>query len=245
MQIKAIILGADKLTNTEATPTLLQTIHNTPIIHQLTHTIQSAGISDISVVVNTHHKEILNTLKSCDIFYQPIQLGTGNALLMAQEKLTPFDGCVMIFFADTPLIQVDTIKNMLNSYKQGGDVVVLGFIPTDARRYGRLIIGNHGLEKIVEYKEATDTERTIRLCNSGVMCVNGKYILELVQKIKNNNSAGEYYMTDIVHTAFQMGLKTKVVMGSPQELHGINSQEELEAAEALFIQLQKRKKNDY
>lgn len=242
MQIKAIILGADKQTNTDATPTLLQTINDTPIVHLLTHTIQSAGITDISVVVNTHHKAIKNTLKSCDIFYQPVQLGTGNALLMAQEKLTPFDGCVMIFFADTPLIQLETIKKMLACSQQGADVVVLGFIPTDARRYGRLIIGNHGLEKIIEYKEATDSERTIRLCNSGVMCVNGKYILDLVQKIKNNNSAGEYYMTDIVQTAYQMGLKTKVVMGSPQELHGINSQEELEAAEALFIQSKKRVK---
>ena len=103
-------------------------------------------------------------------------------------------------------------------------------------------MGDNGLEKIVEYKDATDSERTIKLCNSGVMCVNGKYILQLLEKVKNDNASGKYYMTDIVKIAKDMGLSTDFVMGNSEELHGINSEEELAAAEELYLKCQVRNK---
>ncbi len=242
MQVKAIILGADRGIKTkDEIPKIFKTMGGVPIINILTQTIQESGISDIYVVLAPLAKKYASAIAPHKVVYQPAQIGTGNAVLMAQEALTPFNGSVMILFGDTPLISSQTIKRMIDKQAAGADIVALGFIPADSRRYGRLIMGDEGLERIIEYKDANDTERTIRLCNSGVMCVSGKYILELVSKIKNDNTAGEYYITDIVKIAKTMGLKTDFVMGSAEELHGINSPEELEAAEELFLASRNRR----
>ena len=243
MQIKAIILGADKgIAGTDETPKIFKPICGIPIINVLIKTIEDAGISDIYVVVNPKVKKQTQDLISHTVLSQPAPLGTAHAVLMARPALQPFNGSVLILFGDTPLISSTTIKRMIDKQAAGSDIVALGFIPADSRRYGRLIMGDNGLEKIVEYKDATDAERTIKLCNSGVMCVNGKYILQLLEKVKNDNASGKYYMTDIVKIAKDMGLSTDFVMGNSEELHGINSEEELAAAEELYLKCQVRNK---
>lgn len=243
MQVKAIILGADKgITATDETPKIFKPICGVPMINVLIKTIEESGISDIYVVVNPKVKKQAEALISHTILSQPAPLGTANAVLMARHALQPFNGCVLVLFGDTPLISTTTIKRMIDKQAAGSDIVALGFIPADSRRYGRLIMGDNGLEKIVEYKDATDIERTIKLCNSGVMCINGKHILQLLEKVKNENASGKYYMTDIVKIAKDMKLTTDFVMGSSEELHGINSSEELAAAEELFLKSQARKK---
>lgn len=246
MQVKAIILGADKGGNKiDKTPTIFKSICGVPLIRLLINTIQKVGVSDISVVVATQTKEAQHIISPHKIVCQSVQLGTGHAVLSAHQALSSFDGCVLILFGDTPLIKERTLRRMIEKYEQGADVVALGFIPADTRRYGRMIMGPSGLEKIVEYKDATDIERTIRLCNSGVLCINGKHILNLVKGIKNDNNTGEYYITQVVELAKKAGLTTDIVMSSAEELHGINSPEELEAAQELFLQSQlKDKKND-
>ncbi|MGN1063495.1 MAG: NTP transferase domain-containing protein [Alphaproteobacteria bacterium] len=237
MHVKAIILGADPNAKTKnGIPRILQPLSGTPMIRFLLNTLERAGINDICVVINQGMETVGDIITPHKVFTQPFLLGTGNAVLMAQQDLIPFDGCVLILFGDTPLIKASTLTQMINQYKSGADVVVLGFIPTDSRRYGRLIMGDNGLERIVEYKDATDAQRLIRLCNSGVMCVNGRHILNLLKQIKNDNASGEYYITDIVALAHAQGLKIELVMGNTSELHGINSAEELEAAEELLLQ---------
>ena len=243
MQIKAIILGADKgITTTDETPKIFKPICGVPMINVLIKTIENAGISDIYVVVNSKVKKQAQELISHTVLSQPAPLGTANAVLMARPALEPFHGCVLVLFGDTPLISTTTIKRMIDKQAAGSDIVALGFIPADSRRYGRLIMGDNGLEKIVEYKDATDAERTIKLCNSGVMCVNGKYVLQLLEQVKNENASGKYYITDIVKIAKDMGLTTDFIMGNTEELHGINSEEELAAAEELFLKCQMRNK---
>lgn len=237
MHIKAIILGADSASKTkDGIPRILQPLCGTPIIRFLLNTVEQAGITDICVVINQGMESVANLITPHKVFTQPFLLGTANAALMAEQELTPFDGCALILFGDTPLIKASTLTNMIEQYRQGADVVVLGFIPTDSRRYGRLIMGDNGLERIVEYKDANDAQRLIRICNSGVMCINGRHILNLLRQVKNDNASNEYYITDIVALARAQGLKVELVMGSNEELHGINSPEELEAAEELFLQ---------
>lgn len=238
MHIKAIILGADKPLQPDETPMLLRSICGTPIIRHLTGTLEQLGIKDISVVINSTDDKMKQAIAPYKYYFQPIRLGTGNAVSMANEELKPFEGCVLILFGDTPLIRVNTIQKMINKYQNGADVVALAFIPTDSRRYGRVIVNNDGLCDIIEYKEANDTQRTIRLCNAGALCVNGQHLLNLLKKIKNDNSAGEYYITQIVKLARLARLTTDIVIGAAEELHGINSPEELTAAEELFIQHQ-------
>lgn len=107
-----------------------------------------------------------------------------------------FDGAVLVIFGDNPIITKETYQMAADKVKEGYAVVVLGFRPADAARYGRLVMENGELKKIVEFKDASDEEKAINLCNSGCMCFDGKTMFELLEAIGNENAAGEYYLTD-------------------------------------------------
>ena len=242
MEIKSVILGAGAGTRMGSDlPKVLHPICGKPMIQVLLNSVQNAGIHDSIVVIGPNMENVAWAVAPVETVVQKERLGTAHAVLSAEEFLKPFDGCVLILFGDTPLILPETLKRMIQEYQDGSDVVVLGFVPSDARRYGRLIMGENGLDRIVEYKDATDTQRAIRLCNSGVMCVNGKYLLPLLKKIKNDNAAGEYYLTDVVALAKEQGLKCDVVIGNVDELHGVNTPDELATAQEVYMRRQEEK----
>ena len=245
MKTKAIILAAGQGTRMKSPlPKVLHTICGRPMVQRLLDTVQQADIDEIVVVIGPDADAVKEAVSPVQTVVQAERLGTAHAVLAAKEYLDPFDGCVMILFGDSPLITLETLNQMKECCLKGADVVVLGFIPTDARRYGRLVMGEDGLDAIVEYKDATDAERSIRLCNSGVMCVNGKFTLELLNKVDNKNASSEYYLTDIVAIAKKMGLKRDVVIGDVDELHGINTPEELATAEEIFKKRQEGVEHD-
>jgi len=242
MIVKAIILGAGKGTRMGGElPKVLYPICGKPMIQILLDSVKKANIQDVTVVIGPDMDQVALAVTPVPTLIQRERLGTAHAVLAAQSKLEPFEGCVLILFGDSPLIRSETLKQMIEAYQNGADVVVLGFMPTDARRYGRLIMGKDGLDRIVEYKDATDEERAVRLCNSGVMCVNGEEILSLLKQVKNENASGEYYLPDIVAIARQKGLKCDVVIGDVEELHGINTPTELETAQEIFMRRQEER----
>jgi bifunctional UDP-N-acetylglucosamine pyrophosphorylase/glucosamine-1-phosphate N-acetyltransferase len=235
MTTKAIILGAGmgKRMGTDL-PKVLHTICNVPMINILLDAVKKTGIEDITVVIGPNMDNVKQAVEPVKTVVQTERLGTAHAVLAAEKEIQPFDGNVLILFGDQPLFLPETLNRMIKKCESGTDVAVLGFIPEDARRYGRLIMGEDGLDAIVEYKDATDVQRAIKLCNSGVMCVNGQHLLSLLKEIDNNNAAGEYYLTDIVSKAKNKGLKRDVVIGDAAELHGVNTPEELELAEEIY-----------
>ncbi len=242
METKAIILGAGMGTRMNSDlPKVLHPICGIPMIKILLSTVEKAGISDITVVIGPNMEKLKQVVSPHKTVEQTERLGTGHAVLTAQEYLAAFDGCVLVLFGDSPLLKPETLQKMIQKYQEGFDVVVLGFIPPDARRYGRLVMSESGLEEIVEYKDATDEQRAIQLCNSGVMCLNGQYALSLLKEIQNDNAAHEYYLTDVVKLAKEHDLKRDIVICDVDEAHGVNTQEELEAAEMIY---QKRMMHD-
>ena len=239
MVVKAIILGAGKGTRMGGDfPKVLYPICGKPMIQILLDTVKKANIQDITVVIGPDMDQVAWAVAPVSTVVQKDRLGTAHAVLAAESQLEPFKGCVLVLFGDSPLIRPQTLRQMIETYENGADVVVLGFMPTDARRYGRLIMGKDGLDRIVEYKDATDEERAVRLCNSGVMCVNGKEILSLLKQVRNENASGEYYLPDIVAIARERGLKCEVVIGDVEELHGVNTPTELETAQEIFMRRQ-------
>jgi len=114
------------------------------------------------------------------------------------------------------------------------DIVVLGFEAADPGRYGRLITDGDTLDRIVEFKDATDEERAVTLCNSGVVMANADALFDLIAAVGNDNAAGEYYLTDIIEIGCDKGLTATVVTCDEAETLGINSRAELVAAEAAF-----------
>jgi len=169
-----------------------------------------------------------------EIALQTEQLGTAHAVAQAQDALKDFTGDAVVLYGDTPFISAETLDNMATARSAGNDVVILGFTAADPGRYGRLVMQGERLEKIVEFKDATEGERGISLCNSGVVMADTQVLFDLVNAVGNDNASGEYYLTDIVEIANQRGLSATAVTCDEAETLGINSRAELANAEAIF-----------
>ena len=164
---------------------------------------------------------------------QAEQLGTAHAVAQARGALDGFAGDTIVLYGDTPFITPDTLARMIAA-RRDHDVVVLGFQAADPARYGRLIVEGDRLARIVEFKDASEAERAVTLCNSGVVTADAQTLFALIDKVGNDNAAGEYYLTDIVGIANDSGLSATVVTCDEAETLGINSRAELARAEALF-----------
>jgi bifunctional UDP-N-acetylglucosamine pyrophosphorylase/glucosamine-1-phosphate N-acetyltransferase len=233
-----IILGAGLGTRMNSDlPKVLHPIAGAPM---LVHAMQAAMVLDPvrSVVVAGYEaaqveKAALAHDPDVTVVVQAEQLGTGHAVAQAQAALADFVGDALVLYGDTPFIRPDTLEAMIEA-RQTHDIVVLGFEAEEPARYGRLILKGGQLDRIVEYKDATDDERAVTLCNSGVIAADAATLFNLVAAIGNDNAAGEYYLTDIIAIARARGLTATVVECAEAETLGINSRFELAQAEALF-----------
>lgn len=168
-----------------------------------------------------------------DVVVQEEQLGTAHAAAQARDALARFAGDIFVLYGDTPFIRPQTLQAMADARKRAA-VVVLGFEAADPGRYGRLVVRGDALERIVEYRDASEAERAIRLCNSGVIAADAATLFDLIEAVGNDNAAGEYYLTDIVALACARGLGAGYVVCDESETMGINTRAELATAEAAF-----------
>lgn len=238
MATALIILGAGMGTrmNSEV-PKVLHHIAGAPM---LVHAMKSgASLSPEKTVVVAGHGADLVQAAAQDwdpevtIAIQTEQLGTAHAVAQAQDALAGFSGDALVLYGDTPFIQPETLEAMAAA-RATHDIVVLGSEAADPGRYGRLVTKGETLEKIVEFKDATDAERAITLCNSGVIMADCTALFQLIAKVGNENAAGEYYLTDIIGLAHAQGLSATVVRCAEAETLGVNSRAELAGAEAQF-----------
>jgi bifunctional UDP-N-acetylglucosamine pyrophosphorylase / glucosamine-1-phosphate N-acetyltransferase len=160
--------------------------------------------------------------------------GTGHAVRQAQAALAGFEGDVVVLYADTPLIRPETVEAVFAALDDAA-VAVLGFEPAEPGGYGRLIESAPGvLEAIVEAKDASEQQRAVRLCNSGVIACRAEHLWGWLAALTNDNAKGEYYLTDIVAMARADGLAARVVRADEREVLGVNDRADLAAAEAAF-----------
>ncbi|WP_426038184.1 bifunctional UDP-N-acetylglucosamine diphosphorylase/glucosamine-1-phosphate N-acetyltransferase GlmU [Cypionkella sp. TWP1-2-1b2] len=238
MAVSFIVLaaGVGSRMNSD-TPKVLHHIAAAPLLH---HALTAArALEPARIVVVTGH-ESAQVAKSAEDFdpavecvLQDPQLGTAHAVSMAAPLLADASGEAIVLYGDTPFIRPETLEAMLHA-RARHSVVVLGFEAKDPGRYGRLVASGENLEKIVEYKDASDDERNITLCNSGVICASAKTMFQLIARIGNTNAAAEYYLTDIVEIARAQGLSAGVVICDEAETLGVNTRQQLAEAEAAF-----------
>ena len=236
MSVALIILGAGK--GTRMNSELPKVVHPIAGAPMLVHAMRAGAALDPThtVIVAGHGAEAVTKVAhdyddEAKVVLQTEQLGTGHAVLQAADALAGFKGKVIVLYGDTPFVKPETMQAMLDA---NADVVVLGFEPTDAGRYGRLVTDGPSLERIVEFKDATPQERRIGLCNSGVICCTAPLLFELLNKVTNANAAEEYYLTDVIGLARLSGHSASVVTCSEAETLGINSRAELAAADAMY-----------
>lgn len=246
--IAAVILAAGKGTRMKSEKhKVLHEIASKPMLFHLMDTVKGLGCEQQVLIVGSGREQLENAIGNADytahFAVQEDQLGTGHAVMMAEAALKEFEGDVIILFGDTPFIPLDVMQRMLdvkNSSDQNPGIVVLGFEAEDPGKYGRLIIDENGnLEKIVEFKDASEQERAVTLCNSGMMVVDGDQLFNWLKNLSNDNAAGEYYLTDLVEEARNSGSYAAVVTADEADVMGINSRSDLALAEKAF---QKRKR---
>ncbi len=238
MTTALIILGAGMGTrmNSEL-PKVLHPIGGAPLI---VHAMRAgAGLSpEKTVIVAGHGAEAVSKAAlaydpDAQTVLQSEQLGTAHAVAQARGALNGFDGDAVVLYGDTPFIKPETLEAMATA-RAKHDIIVLGFEAADPGRYGRLITDGQMLERIVEFKDASDEERAVTLCNSGVIMASSKTLFELIDAVGNDNASGEFYLTDIIGIGRDKGLSATVVACDEAETLGVNSRAELIAAEADF-----------
>jgi bifunctional UDP-N-acetylglucosamine pyrophosphorylase/glucosamine-1-phosphate N-acetyltransferase len=225
-------------------PKVLHQIGNAPLFAHGLHS-GTALEPERTVVVVGHGGDLVEAAaRRIDdeilIATQAEQLGTAHAVLQAKDALAGFEGDAFVLYGDTPFVSEDTLMKM-QAARSEHDVVVLGFEAADPGRYGRLKMNGTKLESIVEFKDASDAEREITLCNSGVLCADAEVLFDLLETVGNDNASGEYYLPDVVAIAWDKNLTATSVTCDESETLGINTRKELANAESVF---QARKRDE-
>lgn len=239
MSIHLIVLAAGEGSRMESDrPKVLHEIAGAPMIAHVLGVAHAIEANMRVVVVGHGGDAVRDTVTNLDedirVVEQAQQLGTAHAVTMAAPVLEGATGDAVVLYGDTPFIRPETLTAMSDARKGGADIVVLGFNAADPGRYGRLLTDGDTLTRIVEWKDATEVERAVTLCNSGVIMAETSTLLRLAAAVGNGNAAGEYYLTDIVELGRTEGLTSRVVTCSEAETLGINTRADLAAAEAVF-----------
>jgi bifunctional UDP-N-acetylglucosamine pyrophosphorylase/glucosamine-1-phosphate N-acetyltransferase len=233
--VAVVVLAAGAGTRMKsALPKVLHPLAGKPMLRHVLDTVARLKPARVVGVVAPGAAEVAKAFAPHPTVVQRQPLGTGHAAKAALPALAGHRGPVVVIFADAPLILPATVQRLVDAcIRARAAVGVLGFRARDPSPYGRLIMNGDTLDKIVESKDARDTEKAIDFCNSGVMCLDGALVGELLSAIRNDNAKGEFYLTDAVAIARARGHHAIAVEGDEAEFQGINSRAELAVAERV------------
>ncbi|TXH59773.1 MAG: UDP-N-acetylglucosamine diphosphorylase/glucosamine-1-phosphate N-acetyltransferase, partial [Bacteroidia bacterium] len=221
-------------------PKVLHHIGGRSLISQVLKTAFLLMPSKIIVVYGHHGEKVKNKVMQdfpnneiCWV-YQEQQLGTAHALKCALPYLDS-NSATLLLYGDVPLISQETLDKMLDKY-DGSNVVMLSADTVNPEGYGR-VIRNESFEimKIVEHKDASQSERCINEINSGIYLFSNNFLATWLGKINNNNKSGEYYVTDLIAIAYDNGVGIEsVTTNKLYEILGVNNKRQLENLERLL-----------
>jgi bifunctional UDP-N-acetylglucosamine pyrophosphorylase/glucosamine-1-phosphate N-acetyltransferase len=236
--IAVIVLAAGQ--GTRMNSDLPKPLHRLGGVPLIAHALHAANqLAPERIIVITGHgadaveASVADLAPWASCVRQAEQLGTGHAVLQAAPALADFAGDVIVLYADTPFVSEHTLAAM-RAARAAHDIVVLGFEAAEPGRYGRLVMDGARLLRIVEAKDATPEERSITICNSGLLAADAQTLMRLLGRVGTQNAAGEYYLTDVPALAVGDGLRATAILCPEAETLGINSRAELAMAEAAF-----------
>jgi len=235
----AILLAAGEGTRMKSErPKVLHEVGGRSLLAHALASLAEAGADAVVVVAGPDRPEVVREAQAClpnvQIAIQGERRGTAHAALAARAALAAGYNDVIVAFADTPLLRPETFRALRAALAGGKAVVALGFEAQDPSGYGRLVTRDGALEAIVEHKDASPEQRAIRLCNAGMMALDGRQALSLLEAIGNANAQSEFYLTDAVAVARARGLATGALTAPESEVQGINDRIQLASAEAEF-----------
>ena len=236
--LAVVVLAAGAGTRMKSSlPKVLHPLAGWPMVRHVLETVARLKPAKVVGVIAPGAKAVAEAFAPHPAVVQAKPLGTGHATRAALGALKDHLGPVLVVYADCPLITTATLRRLVDGCrKQRAAVGVLGFIARDPAPYGRLITQRGVLEKIVESRDADDSEKAVDFCNSGVMCLDGALIGSLLGAIGNDNVKHEFYLTDVVAIARAAGHTAIALEGEEAEFLGVNSRAELAAAEKALQQ---------
>jgi bifunctional UDP-N-acetylglucosamine pyrophosphorylase/glucosamine-1-phosphate N-acetyltransferase len=237
----AIVLAAGEGTRMRAAlPKALNPLGGRTLLAHVLTAAGEAGCGEAAVVIGPDHAAVADEARArapkAQIFEQRERKGTAHAVLMARDAIARGADDVLVMFSDTPLVRPQTLARLRAALRDGAGVAVLAFRPADPIGYGRLLTQDDALIAIREDKDASAEERRIGLCNGGLMALSGKHALALLERIGDDNAKGEYYLTDAVAIARDMGLKAVAIETTEDDVRGINTKAQLAETEAVLQQ---------
>ena len=219
-------------------PKVIQPLRNKPLITYVVDSLRKAGIANIITVVGYKGEMVIDIIgPEIKHVWQRQQLGTGHAVMQAEEALDGFHGTVIIACGDVPLIKPATFQNLI---RESGDkntkAVVLTMTVENPTGYGRIMKNEKNeFVRIVEEKDATPEQRLIKEVNTGTYAFDKNFLFEGLKKINTDNAQREYYLPDALNHVLASGYKVKTVMlDDPIEGSGINTRNDLQTVESFL-----------
>lgn len=244
--IVAVVLAAGKGTRMKSNKSkLVHKIYGKELVKRVVETAEKSDIKDIVAVVGYKKEEIQKVLgDTVKYAYQEEMLGTGHAVLQAEEYLEGRKGKVVVLNGDVPIIRPETIKKLIEkSIKNKEYATVLTAIYNNPTGYGRIIRDDGGnVKEIVEEKDLSEEQKSNKEINAGIYCFDIDELLKALKELKPNNAQGELYLTDVVKIMNDKGLKTgAVIVKDNTEILGVNDRMQLE----LLTKVLKMRINQY
>jgi len=219
-------------------PKVIHELAGQPILQHVVASSRALQPEQIVVVIGHGARQVREAMAQESVIFveQEQQLGTGHALQQCLDVIDA-DNDVLVLVGDVPLIRADTLAQLVQQRGKAA-VCVLSFIPQNPFGYGRIVRADDGgVNAIVEQKDTSPAQAEISECNSGILLLGGAQLRELVTALDNNNSQGEYYLTDVVAIAAARGeLVSALVCEDASEVNGINNQQQLARVETLYRQ---------
>ncbi|MDZ5474331.1 bifunctional UDP-N-acetylglucosamine diphosphorylase/glucosamine-1-phosphate N-acetyltransferase GlmU [Bacillus sp. 31A1R] len=242
----AVILAAGQGTRMKSK--LYKVLHpvcGKPMVEHVVDQVSQLNIDHIVTVIG-HGAELVKAQlgEKSSYVLQSEQLGTAHAVMQAKESLENREGVTIVVCGDTPLIRVETMEALFKHHEEkSAKATILTAYSDDPTGYGRVIRNSNGfVEKIVEHKDASDEERTIKEINTGTYCFDNKALFEALSKVSNENVQGEYYLPDVIEILKAAGeTVTAFQTNHFDETLGVNDRVALSEAERIM----KKRINEY
>lgn len=233
MSLKVVILAAGQGTRMKSE--IPKVMHKVCGLPMLEHVIKNTDIDNSEAVVVIGHKSdvvVEHFGQSIKYAYQTEQLGTGHAVMMTIDHIADDDE-VLIICGDTPLIEKEVIQDMYDMKKQGNKAVIMTSYVNDPTGYGRIVKSDGTFIKIVEQKDADESQKKINEINAGTYIIDGKLLKDELGNLGTNNSQNEYYLTDVLENiAAEHKVSTFVI--DSESILGVNSRIQLSQAENIM-----------
>src|SRR4051812_16851805 len=243
MSKAAIVLAAGAGTRMKsALPKVLHKIAGLPMLGHVVAALRGAGVERIVVVTAPSGQAVRDYAAKlgCESAVQDRQLGTGHAAACAASALADFSGILVVVNGDMPLVSAEVIGSVIAAQSRTS-LALLACNFCDPAHYGRVLLTKDGyLDRIVEYKDASESERLITLCNGGCYAADAGSFFRWAGALRNNNAQKEYYLTDVPGLAKGEGVECSLAYADEVSVMGVNSRAELADAEK---QMQTRLRN--